>query len=458
MWATGALSTVTITAGQTLSYTQIATSRDLRTEDLGAGTGDVTALLNTLSGTWATGGSDRNAYARATYSDSMALQGPDNRFQLFNFQLSGSFEFDNRRSLTGDFTWQQTWQEEAARFDGFARLGNARNDSRGASGEIVYRHQRLCGMPRLRFESRLKLAQDVLNQPGTLLSIPDRETKLWENRLDWSVGPDRHAGDPAPVAGGRSAAGSLPVPHPAQLRATEATREQRREVEMSILSKRFAPAVRLAGVVLLGCAGPVRPAGNRRAGRVRRRGDEQLFDAAGMRPVVFPHWFHRIRYRCKVCHADLGFKFKAGGNEINMVKVIDGQFCGACHNGEVAWSIENCNMCHSAKSGTPTQVHESTTNSLVAPAGAKQLLRPRPLPTRRHPPGRKDEAPHRPRRGRRRPHLDRRPGRRRAGPRRRQDHLRRRLRRLPRHRACWARPRWGDAAAWKPAPATSPRW
>jgi len=91
-------------------------------------------------------------------------------------------------------------------------------------------------------------------------------------------------------------------------------------------------------------------------------------DAASMRPVVFPHWFHRIRYRCKVCHADLGFKFKAGGNEINMLKVIDGQFCGACHNGEVAWSIENCNMCHSGKPGTPTQVHESTTNALVRAA------------------------------------------------------------------------------------------
>ena len=92
----------------------------------------------------------------------------------------------------------------------------------------------------------------------------------------------------------------------------------------------------------------------------------------GMRPVVFPHWFHRIRYRCKVCHADLGFKFKAGGNEINMLKVIDGQFCGACHNGDVAWSIENCNMCHSAKPGTPTQVHESTTQALVirTPAAA----------------------------------------------------------------------------------------
>lgn len=99
-------------------------------------------------------------------------------------------------------------------------------------------------------------------------------------------------------------------------------------------------------------------------------------DASGMRPVVFPHWFHRIRYRCKVCHADLGFKFKAGGNEINMVKVIDGQFCGACHNGDVAWSIENCNMCHSGKPNTPTQVHESTINSLVIPGGAQKEKRP----------------------------------------------------------------------------------
>lgn len=93
-------------------------------------------------------------------------------------------------------------------------------------------------------------------------------------------------------------------------------------------------------------------------------------DGAGMRPVVFPHWFHRIRFRCKVCHADLGFKFQAGGNEINMVKIIDGQYCGACHNGDIAWSVENCNLCHSAKPGTKTQVHESTIQKLVQPAAA----------------------------------------------------------------------------------------
>ncbi|MFQ5431328.1 MAG: c(7)-type cytochrome triheme domain-containing protein [Nitrospinota bacterium] len=87
----------------------------------------------------------------------------------------------------------------------------------------------------------------------------------------------------------------------------------------------------------------------------------------GMRPVVFPHWFHRIRFRCKVCHADLGFKFKAGGNKIKMENIIMGEFCGACHNGEVAWSPENCDMCHSGLPGTKTQIHDSTKQGLVAP-------------------------------------------------------------------------------------------
>jgi c(7)-type cytochrome triheme protein len=95
-------------------------------------------------------------------------------------------------------------------------------------------------------------------------------------------------------------------------------------------------------------------------------------DAAGMRPAIFPHWFHRVRFRCKVCHADLGFKFKAGGNEINMVKIIDGQYCGACHNGDLAWSVENCNLCHSGKPGTPTQVHESTIQQLAPVAAPKK--------------------------------------------------------------------------------------
>jgi len=95
-------------------------------------------------------------------------------------------------------------------------------------------------------------------------------------------------------------------------------------------------------------------------------------DAAGMRPVVFPHWFHRIRFRCKVCHADLGFKMEAGGNQINMLQIIDGEYCGACHNGEVAWSVESCDVCHSGKPGEPTQVHQSTSSKLTATTGRKK--------------------------------------------------------------------------------------
>jgi c(7)-type cytochrome triheme protein len=95
-------------------------------------------------------------------------------------------------------------------------------------------------------------------------------------------------------------------------------------------------------------------------------------EKAGMRPVVFPHWFHRVRFRCKVCHADLGFKFEAGGNDISMLKIIDGQFCGACHNGELAWNVENCSLCHSGKPGLPTQVHESTTQRMKLPESVKK--------------------------------------------------------------------------------------
>lgn len=76
----------------------------------------------------------------------------------------------------------------------------------------------------------------------------------------------------------------------------------------------------------------------------------------GMRPVVFPHWFHRIRFRCKVCHHELGFKMRAGSNEITMAEIIDGKFCGMCHNGEIAWSVERCDLCHSGRPGLPSGI------------------------------------------------------------------------------------------------------
>jgi c(7)-type cytochrome triheme protein len=71
----------------------------------------------------------------------------------------------------------------------------------------------------------------------------------------------------------------------------------------------------------------------------------------GMRPVIFPHWFHRLRFTCNVCHNETGFKLKAGSNDITMGAIVEGRFCGMCHNGEIAWTPDHCHRCHSGQPG-----------------------------------------------------------------------------------------------------------
>lgn len=67
--------------------------------------------------------------------------------------------------------------------------------------------------------------------------------------------------------------------------------------------------------------------------------------------VVFPHWFHRIRFRCNVCHENI-FKIKAGSNDMSMSTITeDNKACGACHNGLTAWEPLECERCHSLEEG-----------------------------------------------------------------------------------------------------------
>ena len=76
----------------------------------------------------------------------------------------------------------------------------------------------------------------------------------------------------------------------------------------------------------------------------------------GMRPVIFPHWIHRIRFTCNVCHFPGGFVMRAGYNNITMEGIAKGKFCGMCHNGKIAWAPDRCDMCHSGKPGLVTGV------------------------------------------------------------------------------------------------------
>lgn len=83
----------------------------------------------------------------------------------------------------------------------------------------------------------------------------------------------------------------------------------------------------------------------------------KLSEKNGVRPVVFPHWFHRVRFRCKVCHSELGFKMRAGANQVTMADISNGKFCGMCHNGQVAWGANQCDLCHSGKRGLKSGIY-----------------------------------------------------------------------------------------------------
>lgn len=64
-------------------------------------------------------------------------------------------------------------------------------------------------------------------------------------------------------------------------------------------------------------------------------------------PAIFPHWAHRIRFKCYACHPGL-FQMKAGANPIKMEEIRTGKWCGTCHNGTTAWPVtfETCSRCH----------------------------------------------------------------------------------------------------------------
>lgn len=67
-----------------------------------------------------------------------------------------------------------------------------------------------------------------------------------------------------------------------------------------------------------------------------------------IKSVTFSHWSHRLHYTCRVCHLELEFEMKLNTTEITENANKGGEFCGACHNGNIAFghNNENCDKCH----------------------------------------------------------------------------------------------------------------
>ncbi len=71
-----------------------------------------------------------------------------------------------------------------------------------------------------------------------------------------------------------------------------------------------------------------------------------LLKGTGDQPfVLFPHKAHTEWLDCSNCHEEL-FKSKAGATDIDMMSILQGEFCGRCH-GAVSFPLTECDRCHS---------------------------------------------------------------------------------------------------------------
>lgn len=67
----------------------------------------------------------------------------------------------------------------------------------------------------------------------------------------------------------------------------------------------------------------------------------------GFLPVTFPHEGHTLWMSCEMCH-DKIFVPEVNANDITMVKILAGEYCGLCH-GAVSFPLTECDRCHNAR-------------------------------------------------------------------------------------------------------------
>ena len=85
----------------------------------------------------------------------------------------------------------------------------------------------------------------------------------------------------------------------------------------------------------------------------------QEMEKAGVAPVIYPHWIHRIWFECKVCHQDY-FIMNRWRNKVSHEEIEKGRQCGACHNGELAFGVDKeCERCHLAGRPAAEKLHHA---------------------------------------------------------------------------------------------------
>lgn len=62
--------------------------------------------------------------------------------------------------------------------------------------------------------------------------------------------------------------------------------------------------------------------------------------------VLFPHKTHTEQLHCSSCHPAPFAEVKGGNPDMNMIRIISGQYCGVCHD-RVSFPLNDCFRCHS---------------------------------------------------------------------------------------------------------------
>ena len=132
------------------------------------------------------------AQLRVSASDSRALDGNQEFFQLVNFQASSSLPTSSNSSWTGNLTVQAVRQgknKPPLSTDPSKQTSSPEPDKgfvTSSSGSVSYQNQRLFGVRRLRFVSDLRLnSQSWLPLLG---NVGDQEQTAWANSVDYSIG------------------------------------------------------------------------------------------------------------------------------------------------------------------------------------------------------------------------------------------------------------------------------
>jgi c(7)-type cytochrome triheme protein len=77
-------------------------------------------------------------------------------------------------------------------------------------------------------------------------------------------------------------------------------------------------------------------------------GGDITFSVKGAANVVYSHDVHvtKLGNKCTECHYRY-FKMSTQQHRATMAEMQAGKSCGACHNGQKAFSVkENCSKCH----------------------------------------------------------------------------------------------------------------